>query len=447
MNQLSRNIVYCADRGGTGIWRRIFQADAVNSIGQSINVAVTCTQEPIIDQKYYQGMTSITCQRWINDQQRDLFCKFFKPLMDASSGWLIYEIDDNMSDQFIPKYNRGRAAFEGEQIQSNIKQMLNTADFVTVTTDYIKNFYHKHYGVPYENIIAVPNLLPRFWFDDKYDVDKKVEQFKKNKAKPRIGIVSSLSHYNIDNVMEDKNGLAARKKQKPDGTHIWVNEHNQEVPESDLQKITDDLDDIVECVRSTVNDFQWVFFGYCPPQIRDLADARKVEVHGGVPLLNYASTFYKLGLQAVIAPIKKTEFNFCKSHIKTMECAALGVPLYATNCLPYNRVMPTDRLFNDSTELKEKLLKLKFMSVGSYKSIIEQQWKWLNSPCHEGDFDINNYWLEDNLNNVWIPLFKLRQKGFRMSLSNFAMQYNKRKEDEAKRTIFKSESGEAKITL
>lgn len=447
MNQLSRNIVYCADRGGTGIWRRIFQADAVNSIGQSINVAVTCTQEPIIDQKYYQGMTSITCQRWINDQQRDLFCKFFKPLMDASSGWLIYEIDDNMSDQFIPKYNRGRAAFEGEQIQSNIKQMLNTADFVTVTTDYIKNFYHKHYGVPYENIIAVPNLLPRFWFDDKYDVDKKVEQFKKNKAKPRIGIVSSLSHYNIDNVMEDKNGLAARKKQKPDGTHIWVNEHNQEVPESDLQKITDDFDDIVECVRSTVNDFQWVFFGYCPPQIRDLADARKVEVHGGVPLLNYASTFYKLGLQAVIAPIKKTEFNFCKSHIKTMECAALGVPLYATNCLPYNRVMPTDRLFNDSTELKEKLLKLKFMSVGSYKSIIEQQWKWLNSPCHEGDFDINNYWLEDNLNNVWIPLFKLRQKGFRMSLSNFAMQYNKRKEDEAKRTIFKSESGEAKITL
>jgi hypothetical protein len=39
-----------------------------------------------------------------------------------------------------------------------------------------------------------------------------------------------------------------------------------------------------------------VFFGYCPPQIRDLADARKVEVHGGVPLLNYASAFYKLGL-------------------------------------------------------------------------------------------------------------------------------------------------------
>ena len=367
--------------------------------------------------------------------------------MDAQSGWLIYEIDDNMSDQFIPKYNRGRAAFEGEQIQSNIKQMLNTADFVTVTTDYIKNFYHKHYDVPIENIIAVPNLLPRYWFGDKYDPEKKVEQFKKFKAKPRIGIVSSLSHYNVDNVMEDANGLAARKRQKPDGTSVWVNEQNKEIPESELHKITDDFDDIADCVRKTVNDFQWVFFGYCPPQVKDLADAKKIEVHGGVPLLNYASKFYNLQLQAVIAPIKKTEFNFCKSHIKTMECAALGVPLYATRCLPYDRVMPDEFLFDSADELREKLLKLKFLSVNAYRSNIERQWKWLNSPCHEGDFDIVNYWLEDNLNNVWIPLFKLRQKGFRMPLSNFANQYKKRKEEEEKRTLFKSESGEATVTL
>ena len=133
--------------------------------------------------------------------------------------------------------------------------MLNTADFVTVTTDYIKDFYHKHYGVPLENIIAIPNLLPKWWFGDKYDPEAKLKQFSKNKTKPRIGIVSSLSHYNIDNVMEDKNGLAARKKTKPDGTDVWINEHGNEVPEADLTKITDDFDDIAECVRSTVKDF------------------------------------------------------------------------------------------------------------------------------------------------------------------------------------------------
>lgn len=95
--------------------------------------------------------------------------------MDMHSGWLIYEIDDNMAALHIPKYNRGRRAFEGEKIQSNIKKMLNTADFVTVTTDYIKDFYHNHYSVPLDRIIAVPNLLPRYLFGDRYDLDKKIE--------------------------------------------------------------------------------------------------------------------------------------------------------------------------------------------------------------------------------------------------------------------------------
>lgn len=112
--------------------------------------------------------------------------------------------------------------------------MLNAADFVTVTTDYIKNFYHNHYGVPLENIIAVPNLMPKWWFGDKYDPDKKVAQFKQFKAKPRVGIVSSLSHYNIDNVMQDKDGLAVRNKKTPDGSDVWVNEAGKVVDPRDL---------------------------------------------------------------------------------------------------------------------------------------------------------------------------------------------------------------------
>lgn len=109
-----------------------------------------------------------------------------------------------------------------------------------------------------------------------------------------------------------------------------------------------------------------------------------------------------------MSPIKKMEFNYCKSHIKTMECAALGVPLFATNCLPYSRVMPREQLFDTQEELKEKLMKLKFTSSHIYKDTIEKQWKWLNSPCYEGDFYLVNYWLEDNLPNVWLPLFKMR---------------------------------------
>ena len=130
-----------------------------------------------------------------------------------------------------------------------------------------------------------------------------------------------------------------------------------------------------------------------------------------------------------------------------MECAALGIPLYATNCLPYSRVMEPDYLFENGDDLKAKLLKLKFTSGHVYKDKIERQWKWLNSPCHEGDFDLKSYWLEDNLQNVWIPLFKLRQKGLDLSLKNFMKQYDKRKEEEKKHTLFVSESGKAKVMV
>lgn len=105
---------------------------------------------------------------------------------------------------------------------------------------------------------------------------------------------------------------------------------------------------MLECIRSTVDDVQWVFFGYCPPKLQDLVAKHKIEVHGGVAILNYPSMLENLQLQAIVAPIKDMEFNRCKSHIKYMECAALGVPLFASDYLPYSRVMPKQQLFTTS---------------------------------------------------------------------------------------------------
>lgn len=439
MSQQFRNVVYLADRGGTGFWRHTQQMMAVNCVAQNLNIQYDCVQTPIFDQAYYKGMTSITCQRWISDQHRDLFCKFLKPIMDGNNGWLLYAIDDNMSDKCIPLYNRGRAAFEGEKVQNNIKDMLNAADFVVTTTDYIKNFYHEHYNVPLENIIAAPNLLPKWWFGDRYNLNKKIEQFGKFKAKPRIGIVSSLSHYNIDDVRQDTNGKAVRKQKTPDGKEVWLNEDKKEVSEADAQRITDDVDEVLECIRSTVNDVQWVFFGYCPPTLNDLVQAKKIEVHGGVAILNYPSVLDQLQLQAIVAPIKDMEFNRCKSHIKYMECAALGIPLFASNYLPYNRVMPKSQVFNTSDELKKLILALKFKSASVYGGMIDQQWKQLNSKCTEGNFILNGYWLEDNM-NMWTDMLRLRSKTLSVSMNNFAAQYEARQKTEAEKTLYKNDN-------
>lgn len=460
--QQFRNVTYLSDRSGTGKWRVVWPIQLIDCLAQQLNIQSDYSQTPIIDQNFYKGVSSIKVQRWIADQQANLFCNMFKPLMDAHSGWLFYEIDDLMFDgtvvdesrreliekkygtkenSSIPFFNRGRKAFEGMQVQTNITRMLNAADFITVTTDYLKEAYHDIYGVPLENIIAVPNLLPKYLFGDRYEPGKKVKQFEKAKPKNklRIGIVSSLSHFNIDKVRLDSNGKVTRKNVSADGSEHWLNEDNHEVDFADTHQIIDDFDAITDCIRSTVDEFQYVCFGYCPPQIEDLAKAGKIEVHGGVPIMQYASKLENLQLQAVIAPINKTAFNFCKSFIKTMECASLGIPLFATNCLPYNRVMSNDMLFDDGADLKKKLVDFKNWSSDKYKSVIEKQWNWLNSPCHEGDFDLKNFWTEDNL-DIYINMMRLRNKTLTISFANFIQQYEMRKQQEKENTIFKNDN-------
>ena len=463
--QQFRNVVYLSDRGGCGKWRKIWPIQSIDCVAQNTGIQIDYSQTPILDPRYYQGVNSITIQRWISDYQTELVEKLFKPVMQNQRGWLIYEIDDLMFDgtvlnkdkeefltkkygnlniSSIPYFNRGRRSFEGEKVQSNIKKMLLASDFVTVTTDYLKEIYHDLYDIPMENIIAVPNLLPRYLFGDRFDPKKKIEQYKKNKNKPRIGIVSSLSHFNIDNVREDKDGFPVRehKMKDKDGNEIskWVNSKNQEVKFEDTMEITDDFDEIIDCVRETVDDFQWVCFGYCPPKLKDLVEKRKIECYGGVAIMNYPSKLENLNLQAVIAPIKKTAFNFSKSFIKYMESAALGYPLFATDCIPYNRVMPNNQLFNTSSELKDMLMKLKFGSTGIYEKMIMNQWQWLNSPCQEGDFNLRNFWLEDNL-NIHLDLARLRNKGIECSMSVYLKKKKENQEIRQKNTVFSNDNG------
>jgi hypothetical protein len=98
-----------------------------------------------------------------------------KPQTLKNRAWLIYAIDDAMHYDDIPIFNRGRKLYASDITQNNIRFMLNVSDFVVVTTDYIKQYYHRKYDIPLENIIAMPNLLPKWWFGDRYEPDKKIE--------------------------------------------------------------------------------------------------------------------------------------------------------------------------------------------------------------------------------------------------------------------------------
>lgn len=50
--------------------------------------------------------------------------------------------------------------------------------------------------------------------------------------------------------------------------------------------------------------------------------------------------------------------------------------------------MPDNQLFSSPEELKDKLMKMKFSSMGVYKKLIEKGWDTINHPLKMGDFQL-----------------------------------------------------------
>jgi hypothetical protein len=412
------NILMPSDTNGCWFWRAQTAVNQVWALGPNtgINNSVICKLTG--DQNFYKNLNMFMVQRLLSDEQYKFFMGMLVPYSNAFNFWTVYNIDDAMHYNDIPHYNRGRAAFRSDKIQNNIREMLNASDFVLTTTDYIKEYYHRVYGVPLENIIALPNLLPRWWIGNFYDNAKQTENFRKNKKKLRVGIISSLSHYNIDNLFEDENNYVVSKRTTKDGKEVYINEINQVVDINKCHVVQDDMDLIIDVILKSMDDIQWVICGYTPPKLERFVKEGKIEVHRSAPITNYPALINSMNLNAIVAPIIDGEFNRCKSNIKWLECCALGVPLFASNMITYNKYMPESQLFKNSDELLLKLEKLQMMSANIFSEIIAKQWKWLNSPTEECGWKLSNWWLEDNI-DPWIKLFSMRQKGQTLSFSKF----------------------------
>lgn len=412
------NVLMPSDTNGCWFWRAQTAVNQIWALGPNtgINNSVICKLTG--DQNFYKNLNMFMVQRLLSDEQHRFFMGMLVPYSNAFNFWTVYNIDDAMHYNDIPHYNRGRAAFRSDKIQNNIKEMLNASDFILTTTDYIKEYYHRVYGVPLENIIALPNLLPRWWIGNFYDNTKQTENFRKNKKKLRVGIISSLSHYNIDNLLEDENNYVVSKHTTKDGKEVFKNEINQVVDINKCHVVQDDMDLIIDVILKSMDDIQWVICGYSPPKLERYIKEGKIEVHRSAPITNYPALINSLNLNAIVAPIIDGEFNRCKSNIKWLECCALGVPLFASNMITYNKYMPESQLFKNSDELLLKLEKLQMMSANIFSEIIAKQWKWLNSPTEECGWKLSNWWLEDNI-DPWIKLFSMRQKGQTLSFSKF----------------------------
>lgn len=336
---------------------------------------------------FFKDIRVIRLQRQVSNVQAKYFLDFLVPLSKAQGQWIIYEIDDVISHEDIPPYNIAKNSFNNKEFFDNVKNMLCAADFITVTTEKLKNYYVTKYNVNADKFVVIPNYLPRWWIGETYNLDRQCKQYDDHLSKPRIGMPLSSSHYDIK------------------GQNNYI----------------DDMTHINDFVRSTCKKYEWVFIGHVPKQLEDLLRDKKITIEPGSDLLNYPRELWRKNLQCIIAPLQDNIFNKCKSNIKLVESWSLGIPSIVQDIEAYTPY--TDAVFKDGNTLQNKLDYL-FSDRARYKKIIKDNRSIVDYGNTQSP---NGWWLEKNMQK-WMEIYTIPQKTLSFDLE-IVKQHLQQKEE------------------
>lgn len=350
--------IFPADVSGCNAWRNYFPMWTAEAICKDLLFNVN--RRFIVDQSFFNGVNVNICQRQVSTPQAQYFNNFIVPVSKSKGSWVVYNIDDCIHKDDIPQYNAAWESYQSDELMTNIKSMMDNSDFILVTTDELKEYYNTRFGIANDKIIVIPNYLPKWWMGGFYDKDVSMKIYRKHKNRPRVGIISSASHYDVNN-----------------------------------KKIADDSTAISEYIRSTCKKYKWVVFGSVIPSIADLLMSGEVEFYQSSDIYHYPQSLKSLELQAIVAPLIDNTFNRCKSNIKLLEGWAMGIPVIAQNLPTYSKY--TDCVFSNNEELDKKLDQT-IGTIFRFEDTIEKNYK-----------KVEQCWLENNLDK-WLTLYRLRSK-------------------------------------
>jgi len=282
-------------------------------MSQSTTAMVTTPQ-------WYTGVKAVKLQRQASSSQKE-FVKFLKEVQKEHDFKIIYEVDDVVFREVIPDYNKFKFAFDNDEIRQNCIDIINLVDEVTVTCDFMRKLYIEKTGQ--KNITVIPNFVPNTWMGQLFNPRKIETAYEQNKRKPRILYTGSGAHYDVDNKTGGK----------------------------------DDLSEVRDFIRKTVNKYQWIFVGAFPPQLLDLVQQKKIEFYPWQPLLKYPYFIANLNAQLMVAPLQVNDFNRAKSDIKFIEACTLGIPCLCQDMETYSTAPETLR-FKTVEEFEDKIEKI-----------------------------------------------------------------------------------------
>lgn len=258
------------------------------------------------------------------------YCKRF------TDTFLVWGQDDLLDD--LPKYNAFRTTAYPD-IKRRLRRGISTCDRLLVTTPALADTYRAWA----KDIRVLPNYLRR-------DVWGRLRSARRTGPKPRVGWAGAQQH-------------------------------------------SGDLAVILDVVKETAAEIQWVFFGLCFEEWLTFG----VEVHDPVPFGQYPETLAELNLDLAVAPLAHNRFNQCKSNLKVLEYGALGIPVVCTDIEPY-RNAPVTRVGN---------------TARAWVAAIREQVQDSDAAAREGDCLrcwVHEHWmLEDHLDE-WMEALQLSDR-------------------------------------
>jgi len=311
---LPRYVNYLADYSGCGHWRILWPEAVINARGDGMSQSTTAM---VTTPQWYTGVKAVKLQRQASSSQKE-FVKFLKEVQKKHDFKILYEVDDVVFREVIPDYNKFKFAFDNDEIRQNCIDIINMVDEVTVTCDFMKQLYIEKTGQ--KKITVIPNFVPNSWMGQLFDPRKVERAYEQNKKKPRILYTGSGAHYDVDNKVGGK----------------------------------DDLAQVRDFIRKTINKYQWIFVGAFPPQLVDLVRDKKIEFYPWQPLLKYPYFIANLNAQLMVAPLLPNDFNKAKSDIKFIEACILGIPCLCQNIDTYFSA-PESLRFDTIEEFGDKI--------------------------------------------------------------------------------------------
>jgi len=184
-----RYINFMAGNDGCASYRRGFVSNHITMTGHG---DVTNLTKMVVEKGFYHGIQTITLQRQAAPHQLE-FIKYLKSIQPEFGFKMIYEVDDVVFREEIPDYNASKHGFDSDEIRQNCIDMINICDEVTVTCKYMRDLYVEKTGK--KEITVVPNFMPYWWIGHQYDYRKNIDNYDKNKKRPRIVYAGSGAHF------------------------------------------------------------------------------------------------------------------------------------------------------------------------------------------------------------------------------------------------------------